>query len=1054
MRHALLTVLTCFAVLQLFAQAGKEIPASNLQPGQEVNLNINPFFTPKAPLGDNPFGVIAPDFQPQAVSTVALTMGDEGLPIYFEGSTSLKDPVTDERTAETVAIAYVASLQPAGIKNPATEFAIKKVQLDERSGNYHVKLQQQYMGVPVFGAELIAHTQKGIFTSANGRYAPTPAIADVQPQINAATAIEKVAEHIGRDKVQANWTPDQLEMIGGQQFTSQLVIYRVQAQNNEPHLAWQIQAYPNMLDRFQYFVDAKTGEVLHQYNATCNFHNHSVGHENCEANTTEPQAGTSNGDKHAFTFAPPPPPITATGVDLAGVNRSFGAWQHSDGNRYLVDASKPMFNASGSTVPNGTMKGVIVTRDQKNVYDGPLSHITSTSNIFANPNAVSAHANASLCYDYYKNTFNRNSIDGNGGSINVAVNVTDENGAMDNAYWNGTGIFWGNGNTYFTPLAKSLDVAGHEMTHGVVENTAGLIYENESGAMNESMADIFGVMIDRDDWGISEGIILPGQSPTGLDRDLSDPHNGSTPDQGTWQPNNYAERVITTEDHGGVHANSGITNYAFYQFATNPAVGKEKAEQVYYYTLRDRLTASSKFVDLRLAVIAEATEFSTPEVVNAAKAAFDAVGITTGNPTAKATPITPGTGNEYILSVSDDEQNLNLSESNGVLIETIYDGGVLDKPSVTDNGEQIVFVNADHQIMGVEIAYNSPTDIQYNVGIVSQDNTWRNAAISKDGRFLAGLTTLNDNKVIIFDLADPLGPTPREYFLVNPTFTQATPWIDNVEYADVLEFDYSGQYLIYDAFSNLENADGEDISNWDIGLLKYWDNGAFTSVDTPNIRKLITGLPEHVGVADPAFAKNNSNIIAFDYYIDLENGGTEYRTYVANTETNKNGPIVSNSLELGYPCFTTHDDKVLFQDQSLLGGVNLRVQKLKANYIEPTGNPANIILGNKWGTWLNNSTRVLSPASGTSDAAKLNLPMSISPNPTNGIAQISLTVPNFTMAKMQVMNLYGQAVAQKSLNFTAGENKVDLDLQALLPGTYFAKITTGEQQGVVKFMKQ
>ncbi len=1047
MKSTLLSALLCLATFQLFSQGKKEIPATNLQPGQTVNLNINPFFTPKAQLGDNPFGVAAPDFQPQAVSTVMVTTGDEGLPIYFDGKTNVTDKVADERAAATIGISYLESLQPAGIQHPATEFVVKKVQQDERSGEYHVRFQQQYLGVPVFGAELIAHTQKGVFTSANGRYAPTPAIGSVVPQISAAVAIQNVIEAIGEAKVKRDWRPEELEMIGGQQFVTNLVIYRVASENNAPHLAYQVEAHPSMISRQLYFVDAKTGAVLHHFEASCNFSNHD--HNNgshAENQVNLPLAET-------LTFAPPPPPITGMGVDLAGVNRSFGAWQHTDGNRYLVDASKPMFNAGASTVPNGTMLGVIVTRDQKNVYNGPLSHIISTSNTFSNPNAVSAHANASLCYDYYKATFNRNSIDGEGGSINVAVNVTDENGAMDNAYWNGTGIFWGNGNTYFTPLAKSLDVAGHEMTHGVVEKTAGLIYENESGAMNESMADIFGVMIDRDDWGISEGIIKPGQSPTGLDRDLSNPHNGSTPDQGTWQPNNYAERVVTTEDNGGVHANSGITNYAFYLFATNAAVGKDTAEQVYYYTLRDRLTASSKFVDLRLAAIAEATQYHSAAVVNALKAAFDAVGITTGTPTAKALPLAPGTGNEYILSVTEDEQYLDLSESNGVLIETIYDGGVLDKPSVTDNGEQVVFVNANHQIMGVEIAYNSPTDIQYNVGVVSQDTTWRNAAISKDGRFLAGLTTLNDNKVIIFDLSDPNGPAPREYFLVNPTFTQATPWIDNVEYADVMEFDYSGQFLIYDAFTNLENADGEDISNWDIGLLKYWENGQFTAVDTPQIRKLITGLPEHVGVADPAFAKNNSNIIAFDYYIDLATGGTEYRTYVANTETNKNGPVVSNSLELGYPCFTTHDDKVLFQDQSLLGGVNLRSQKLKPNMIEPMGNPANVVLGHKWGTWLNNSTRVLTSPSATSNLQKESLKMSVMPNPTSGQAFIKMTSPNAGVGQLEVLNTFGQILQLNKVGLVAGENMLEVNLQALPSGTYIVRINSGELNGVTKLMK-
>lgn len=1053
MKYVLLKAIICFATISMFAQAGKEIPATNLQPGQDINLNIHSWFTPKITTDENPFGVVVPDFRPQVLSpNVKVIMGEEGLPIYFEGSTDVKDQVTNSRTAETIALAYLESLHPAGIRNPATEFRVKKTQQDERSGNFHVRLQQQYRGIPVFGAELIAHTQGGIFTSAAGRYLPTPDLESVTPEISQESAIQAVIQHLGPDRVRSNWRPDELELIGGKQFRTEPCIYRVKNQNDKMYLSWRVQAFPNMLSRMIYFVDAKTGEVLHHYNSSCSFHRHQKQEDHCEHSITQ---NTVSKERAPFALAPPPDPITGSGLDLAGNSRSFGAWQHTDGKRYLIDTSKPMFNANGSNIPNGSMQGVIATRDQQNVSDGPLSHITSNSNTFNNPNAVSAHANAGLCYDYYKNTFNRNGIDGSGGAINVIINVVDEYGdPMDNAYWNGYGMYWGNGNTYFTPLAKSLDVAGHEMTHGVVGNTAGLVYQDESGAMNESFADIFGVMIDRDDWGISEGIIQPGQSPTGLDRDLSNPHNGSTPDQVTWQPNHYSERVITTEDNGGVHANSGIGNYAFYLFATNPEVGKGTAEQVYYYTLRDRLTASSKYIDLRLAVIAEATEYWDSVIVNAAKAAFDQVGVTTGVPAnAHLASLPPGDGQEYILSVSEDEQALDLYQSNGTFIETIYEGGVLDKPSVTDNGEQVVFVNEDNQIMGVEIAYIGDNQIQYNVGVVSEDNVWRNAAISKDGRFLAALTTLNDNKIIIFDLADPLGPTPQEYFLVNPTFTQATPWLDNVEYADVLEFDYSGHFLIYDAFTHIENGEGEDLSHWDIGMLKFWENGQFASPGTPNIRKIITGLPDHVGVANPAFAKNKPHVITFDYYTELDGGGVEYRTHVADFETSSNGPVVINGQELSYPGFTTHDDKILFQDQSLFGGQHLRIQKLKPNMIEPRGNPTNIILGHKWGTWLNNSSRVLTPT-GNVALEKPYLPMVVSPNPTKGHTEVMITSPKVAEANWQVVNLFGQAMLQGKANLFAGENYVDIDLQMLATGTYFVRMATDGAQGMVKIIKQ
>ena len=102
--------------------------------------------------------------------------------------------------------------------------------------------------------------------------------------------------------------------------------------------------------------------------------------------------------------------------------------------------------------------------------------------MWSNKTAVSAHYNSSVAYEYYRTTHNRNSINGTGGNVVSIINVNNKNGTkMDNAYWNGEMMFYGNGNSAFLPLAGSLDVAGHEMTHGVVQNTANLEYQGQSG---------------------------------------------------------------------------------------------------------------------------------------------------------------------------------------------------------------------------------------------------------------------------------------------------------------------------------------------------------------------------------------------------------------------------------------------------------------------------------------------------------------------------------------------------------------------------------------------
>ena len=147
--------------------------------------------------------------------------------------------------------------------------------------------------------------------------------------------------------------------------------------------------------------------------------------------------------------------------------------------------------------------------------------------------AVSARNNASICYDYYRTTFNRNSLNNKGGNIVSVINITDEDGkGMDNAYWNGEYMGYGNGGQAFKPLAIALDIAGHEMTHGVIENTARLEYRNQSGALNESFADIFGALIDRYDWTLGEDVVKSSVFPSGALRSLENPNQGGPRDPG------------------------------------------------------------------------------------------------------------------------------------------------------------------------------------------------------------------------------------------------------------------------------------------------------------------------------------------------------------------------------------------------------------------------------------------------------------------------------------------------------------------------------------------
>ncbi|MET1007162.1 MAG: M4 family metallopeptidase [Propionibacteriaceae bacterium] len=199
-------------------------------------------------------------------------------------------------------------------------------------------------------------------------------------------------------------------------------------------------------------------------------------------------------------------------------------------------------------------------------------------------------------WDFYSAIFERNSWDDAGGDLIGTVHFDVD---YNNAFWDGEQMVYGDGDgIIFNRFTISVDVIGHELTHGVTQAESGLVYENQSGALNESVSDVFGSLVkqylasetaDAADWLIGEGLFTEAVNGVAL-RSMSapgtaydDPVIGTDP-----QPAHMDDYVETTDDNGGVHINSGITNRAFYLFAT--ALGGyawERAGRVWYATCTD-----------------------------------------------------------------------------------------------------------------------------------------------------------------------------------------------------------------------------------------------------------------------------------------------------------------------------------------------------------------------------------------------------------------------------------------------------------------------------------
>ncbi len=246
-----------------------------------------------------------------------------------------------------------------------------------------------------------------------------------------------------------------------------------------------------------------------------------------------------------------------------------------------------------------------------------------------------AHVGVEASLLLFEEVFGHTSYDGQGTPVLATVHYGTD---YDNAFWDGTQLVFGDGDgRVFERFTKPVDVLAHELTHAVTERTAGLRYQGQSGALNESVSDVFAALLKQRllgqtaaeaDWLIGAGLFRPGINGRGL-RDMAapgtaydDPALGKDP-----QPDSMAGYVETTDDNGGVHLNSGIPNRVFHLVAT--ALGGrswEVAGQVWWAALTSGLAADTDFAGFAAATVVAARSVA-PEAVDAVRQAWLTVGV-------------------------------------------------------------------------------------------------------------------------------------------------------------------------------------------------------------------------------------------------------------------------------------------------------------------------------------------------------------------------------------------------------------------------------------------
>ncbi len=474
---------------------------------------------------------------------------------------------------------------------------VLKEEIVKINGNKDYRYQQHFHGIPVEGATLILHENNGKIVSCNGSivnnfHRPFTPVVDAENAVQTAINNTPAKTYAWEVAVLEQDIKTQHQNEKATYYPTPKLIffdpdYSYNAQNYRLTYAIDILSV-EPFNRQIVYVDATTGAVT------------KIVKKNQRINV-EVQAETRYDGIRTITVDS----VAPTQFYLREIGRGAG-----DG---------------------------ILTRTLNNTGNLFMMDTNEASDIIENDNyfnrdrvANSAHYGAEKTYDYYFQKFNRNSVDNQGMRLTSYVHYGTN---IDNAGWAQNAMFYGDGSNGYE--FTFLTVCGHEITHGVTENTANLVYEDESGALNESFSDMLGVMIayyasDTLKWTIGDEIQQTF-------RDMSNPKAYENPDtyKGTYW-------VSDGSDNGGVHTNSGVGNYWFYLLCQGgegindngtyyhvEPIGTTMAENIAYTTLTSYLIETSDYHDIYEYSIMAAEELygNCSQAVQTVSDAWNAVGV-------------------------------------------------------------------------------------------------------------------------------------------------------------------------------------------------------------------------------------------------------------------------------------------------------------------------------------------------------------------------------------------------------------------------------------------
>jgi len=750
------------------------------------------------------------------------------------------------------------------------------------AGNTAVRFGQTYEGLVVYPSGLsVEMDEQGHVRLVTGAYSPTPAGLDIEPTLSFDEALAAAREHV-------------TDGAAGELETQQLLIY---AYERAPTLAYKLELRTAIDVRAQVFVDAHSGEIITEVNA--------LGMAASEA----------------------------SGVDNRGVNRTFSAWQ--DGGQFLlVDTSLPMFDPS-STVPQlQETRGasfVLTARDAASIEDGVFLTVSNSSTTW-DPDAVAGAHAARQSYRFYREVLQRNSLDGQGVNLVTIVDV-----GFNNAFWdpNNKITVYGTSGTGAS-YAQSIDVVGHELTHGVITFSANLIYQDQPGAMNEGYADIGGSSIEFFSDPASANWLMGNPDDVGKPfRNMRDPNSIPITD-GVPHPSRMSQFIVTDQNNGGVHMNSTIPSHAFYLVAEGlpNAVGLADAQVIFFDALFTKLQPSSKFVDMRLACVASARQIygdGSPQHV-ATVAAFDRVEIfapDNGQGPDPGTPQPPPplpsvsgadegifsfydpSWQAYVYAYRDETGTYYINDASGfpVFASTTVKPGISGNVLIDGFPQQYgILVTSDNDVYLLDATTGEGLYLGFQ-GLIGTAAVSRNAAVY-GFVFIDSFTGLNQASLSVVNLGNNSTRTfplrAAHNGLNGNTNSQAT-----ILQAGSLEFSPDGEMIFYDAENEIVLGNS-GFTAWSVYALDYTrSEPAFISIINP-----IEGLQiGNMSLGNRFLDRMTFEVAQFQYNFFGQLVDSRSTVYALNLNTGQLGQI-SGELDtisgLLLPSFTPDDSAIFF----------------------------------------------------------------------------------------------------------------------------------------------